>query len=142
MVAFTSHLSSWLASWMVGKHWVYDFQSVASAASFIYGFSFGVPTALWMVLRQFEPKVKLITIICLYGYSLCIFVPWAFLCLVPSAILSWLTLIATTAISGLFLARNLAPTVLEIAGPQATTILGAVGIVQLCFSIVLKLVFF
>ena len=121
---------------------MYDFQSVASAASFIYGFSFGMPAALWMLLRQYEPKVKLITIICLYGYSLCAFVPWAFICLIPSSILSWLALLGTAALSGLFLARNLAPTVLEIAGPQATTILGSVGIIQLCFSLILKLAFF
>ena len=48
----------------------------------------------------------------------------------------------TAALSGLFLARNLAPTVLEIAGPQATTILGIVGVIQICFSLILKLAFF
>jgi hypothetical protein len=142
VVAFTSHLSSWLASWMVGKNWAYDFESVVTAATLIYGFAFGAPALLWLLLRQFEPKVKLITILCLYGYSLCIFVPWAFFCLVPSAILSWVSLLGACVLSGLFLARNLAPTVLEIAGHHAATILGVVAFGQFCFSLTLKLSFF
>lgn len=127
---------------MVGKNWAYDFQSVVTAATLIYGFAFGAPVALWMLLRQYEPKVKLITIICLYGYSLVIFIPWAFICLQPYSAVSWITLLLTTAISGLFLARNLAPTVLEIGGQQAPTILGGVGLCQLIFSVILKFYFF
>lgn len=142
MVAFTSHLSSWLASWMVGGNWAYDFQSVISAASFVYGFAAGAPACLWLLLRQFEPKVKLITILCLYGYSLFVFIPWAFTCLIPSALLAWLTLLLTGIFSGLFLGRNLMPTIVEIAGQHAPTILGVVMGLQVIFSIVLKLFFF
>jgi hypothetical protein len=42
-VAVTSHINSWLLSWMSGKTWVYDFQSIVSALSLIYGFAAGVP---------------------------------------------------------------------------------------------------
>jgi hypothetical protein len=43
----------------------------------VYGFAGGVPLALWFVFRQFEARLRLITAICLYGYSLFIFIPAA-----------------------------------------------------------------
>jgi hypothetical protein len=55
----------------------YDFQSFLTLASLIYSFAGGVPVIMWLGLRQFNAKFKLITAICLYGYSLLIFVPIA-----------------------------------------------------------------
>jgi hypothetical protein len=142
VIAFTSHLSSWLASWMTGKNWVYDFQSIVTAASLIYGFAFGAPAAVWVALRQYDPKFRLITITCLYGYSMFVFIPWSFVCLQPFSILSWFTLLLAFACSGLLLARNLAPNILEITGNHGPSILGIIAFAQFCFSLSLKFFFF
>ena len=55
----------------------YDFQTVVSVATLIYGFASIVPLCIWFTLKQLEAKVKLITVICLYGYSLFHFIPAA-----------------------------------------------------------------
>lgn len=53
----------------------YDFQSFLTLASLIYSFAAGVPAVMWLGLRQFNAKLKLITAVCLYGYSLLVFIP-------------------------------------------------------------------
>jgi hypothetical protein len=53
----------------------YDFQSVITSSSLIYGFALGAPSAVWFVFKQYEPNLLLMSTICLYGYSLTIYVP-------------------------------------------------------------------
>lgn len=141
-VAVTSHISNWLSSWMSGKNWVYDFQSVVTVASLVYSFVGIVPLSLWFILRQLEAKVKLISLICLYGYSLFIFIPASLLCLVPSELASWLILTVAAVSSSIFLLRNLAPIFLAHARHQAQLFLAATGFVQVIFMLSLKLCFY
>ena len=53
----------------------YDFQSVISASSVIYGFAAFAPLTIWFIFKQFEQGLKFVTIVCLYGYSLLVFIP-------------------------------------------------------------------
>jgi hypothetical protein len=54
----------------------YDFQSVLTASSVVYGFAAGAPLGIWFALRQLTGlKVAIITTVCLYGYSLTVFIP-------------------------------------------------------------------
>lgn len=53
----------------------YDFESVMSLASLVYGFLGGVTAALYFLLRQLEASTSLTTVLCVYGYSLAIFIP-------------------------------------------------------------------
>ena len=42
----------------------------------IYGFAAGTPLSIWFALRQLTGlKVVLMTTVCLYGYSLFVFIP-------------------------------------------------------------------
>lgn len=54
---------------------VYDFQSIVTASSLIFGFAFGAPLAIWFGLKQINLNLKIVTIGCLYGYSLFVFIP-------------------------------------------------------------------
>lgn len=55
----------------------YDFQSVVTAASLIYGFAAGVPLAIYLTLGQYGARLALINCVCLYGYSLFVYIPAA-----------------------------------------------------------------
>lgn len=55
----------------------YDFNSVVSIAGVVYGFMVVVPTLIWFLFRQLETSTRLITVICVYGYSLFVFIPAA-----------------------------------------------------------------
>jgi len=141
-VAVTSHLNKWFSSWMKGITWIYDFQSVLNSCSIIYGYAVFVPLAVWFVFKQYDPKLRFVTILCLYGYSLFPFIPIALICLVPSTALCWLSLLAGAATSAVFLLRNLAPIVVAPDNKQATVLLGGVGLTQLIFAVIIKLYFY
>ena len=87
-LAVTSHINNWLTSWLLQKTWEYDFQSVVTASSLVYTFAAGVPCGVWFIFRQLtDAKLKLITLICLYGYSLLTFIPATLLCLLPLSLI-------------------------------------------------------
>lgn len=144
-LSVSANMHGWLQSWLNGNDlWRYNFQSVVSACSIIYGFSFLPPAALWFIFRQFEIKQhsKLANCICLYGYSMFIFIPATLICILPSALAKWLVLLGAGVSSGLFLLRNLAPILMEEARQQTFIILGAIAFVQLAFVLCLKFMFY
>ena len=53
----------------------YDFQSIVTASSLIYGFASCVPLGIWFILRQLGINLKIVTCVSLYGYSLFVFLP-------------------------------------------------------------------
>ena len=75
LIGVTSHISGFLNSWLAGTSWSYNFQSIVTASSLIYGFAAGVPAVIWLLLRQYDAKLCLVTSICVYGYSLFVYIP-------------------------------------------------------------------
>jgi hypothetical protein len=53
----------------------YDFNSVVSIAAVVYSFLGCVPLAIWFLFRQLETNTSLVAILCVYGYSLTVFIP-------------------------------------------------------------------
>ena len=53
----------------------YDFQSVLTASSLVYGYAFCAPVAIWFVFKQFDQNLKFVAVLCLYGYSLSVLLP-------------------------------------------------------------------
>jgi hypothetical protein len=54
---------------------VYDFESIVTASTLVFGFAIGAPLGIWFVLKQLSPNLRAVTIGCLYGYSLFVFIP-------------------------------------------------------------------
>jgi hypothetical protein len=59
---------------MSGKNWEYNFESVVTSASIVYGFAAGAPLVMYLILGQYGARFKLISAVCLYGYSLSIYI--------------------------------------------------------------------
>lgn len=74
-IAVSSHISRWLSSWMSGLNWEYNFESVVTSASIVYGFAIAVPLVVYIILGQYGARFKYITALCLYGYSLFVYIP-------------------------------------------------------------------
>ena len=53
----------------------YNFQSVLTASSLVYGFAGAAPVVIWFVFKQYDATLKFVSVVCLYGYSLTIFIP-------------------------------------------------------------------
>lgn len=141
-LAVTSHINSWMASWLYGKNWQYDFNSVVSIASVVYGFTVASTLLVWFLFRQLETNTSLITVLCVYGYSLFVFIPASIICLAPSELVSWLSLTVAAASSGLFLVRNFGPIVIQYANSRASIIIGCIGLIPSIFMLTLKLGFY
>jgi len=84
----------------------YNFNQLTLAGTVIYSYVTLLPLVIWLGLRYYEAQKRLVDVICIYGYTLGIFVPVSVLCVLPSEILRWFLVFTGGAISGIFLLSN------------------------------------
>jgi hypothetical protein len=41
----------------------------------VYGFAFFAPVVIWFVFKQYDAALQFVAVLCLYGYSLAVFLP-------------------------------------------------------------------
>jgi len=111
-MAITGNLASYLAfvpkmtdNGKMGR-WQYDFTQLTVAGSVIYSYVTLLPLLFWLLLRYYEASKKLADVLCIYGYTMAIFVPISVLCVLPSNLLRWLLVLLGGAISSIFLLSN------------------------------------
>jgi len=111
-MAITGNLASYLAfvpkmtdNGKMGR-WQYDFSQLTVAGSVIYSYVTLLPLLFWLLLRYYEASKKLADVLCIYGYTMAIFVPISVLCVLPSNLLRWLLVLLGGAISSIFLLSN------------------------------------
>ncbi len=66
---FSSTIAGYLAAHVSHEPYSYQFSTLPSAATLIYGYTFCVPVICWGVLRWYKCEPSLLDTICLYGYS-------------------------------------------------------------------------
>ena len=72
----------------------------------MYSYVTLLPLVLWLLLRYYEASKRLVDVLCIYGYTLGVFVPISILCVLPSDLLRWLLVFAGGAVSAIFLLSN------------------------------------
>ncbi|KAJ8679183.1 hypothetical protein QAD02_014970 [Eretmocerus hayati] len=107
-------------------HWKYDFHLVSQAATCIFLYAFLLPLILWGSLlwtrsqtqatdhELIEPSdmtIGLLELLCLYGYSLTIYIPVAFLWTIQIPLLQWTLVIVAAVLSGGVLLKSLLPVI-------------------------------
>ncbi|XP_031550509.1 protein YIPF1-like [Actinia tenebrosa] len=115
-LVFTTAISGNLASYLAttGDHeWVYDFHKVTLAAGAIYTYAFLIPTALWGLLmwRRSNAGYSFLEILCVYGYSLSIYIPISILWTIPFDWLRWIFVVIGMVLSGSVLLLTFWPAV-------------------------------
>uniref|UniRef100_A0A6M2DHK8 Protein YIPF n=1 Tax=Xenopsylla cheopis TaxID=163159 RepID=A0A6M2DHK8_XENCH len=92
--------------------WHYDFHLVSYAATTIFCYCVLIPIALWAVfkwsLKTVDPdnleenisSPSVLSLLCIYGYSLAIYIPVSILWSIQVSILQWILLITATFFSG------------------------------------------
>jgi hypothetical protein len=80
---------------------------VPVAGSILYSFGFGFPLALWLCMKIFKLDMKYVSLICLYGYSLCCLIPVLILCSTGFGWIQWIFLTYGIANSSAFVLINL-----------------------------------
>ena len=123
---------------MNASTWEYDLQSMVNAASVVYGYAGLAPVLAYLGLGQLGVEARFLTLICLYGYSLCVFIAASLVCLTPSNTAIWLALLGAGAWSSVFLMRNMVPLVAQVSQHNVQSATIAIAVLQFVFVICLK----
>lgn len=125
-----------------GSLWRYDFSLVTQAFALVGGSVAVVPAAAWAVLRYHgAPPVSLVTLVCLWGYSLVHYVPATLLCAIPSVGVRWAAAAFAAVGAALFLTRAIVPLVRDSNALVAPVVLTVAGL-QFVLGLLLRLYFF
>lgn len=124
-IAINGNLAKYLQTVnSAGHHWRYDFHLVSYAATTIFLYACLLPAGLWAAFKWSSKSTNteedliesyatpaLLELICLYGYSLAVYVPVAFLWTIQINWLQWSLLALGTFLSGGVLLRSLLPVI-------------------------------
>ena len=115
---------------------------VPVAGSILYSFGFGFPLALWLCMKIFKLSMKYVSLICLYGYSLCCLIPVLVLCSTGFGWIQWLVLTYGIANSTAFVLINLWNKIKSLEERNKYIFLGIFGGGQFILFLILKYYFF
>ncbi|XP_045778340.1 protein YIPF1 [Maniola jurtina] len=120
-IAVSGNISNYLQHANTTVHWRYNYHLVSYAATAILCYVWLVPLALWAALKwtatdtqdeietQVSSSPSMISLFCLYGYSLSIYIPVAVLWTIQVSWLQWLFVLMAAFVSGAVLIFWLLP---------------------------------
>ncbi|XP_006898911.1 PREDICTED: protein YIPF2 [Elephantulus edwardii] len=129
-------------------HYSPQFHKVTVASVTIYCYAGLVPLALWGFLqwrrgvRERMGPYSFLETVCVYGYSLSVFIPTVVLWLIPVPWLQWLFGVLALALSAAGLVFTLWPVVREDTRPAAAALLSTVVLLHALLALGCKLYFF
>ncbi|KAH8293359.1 hypothetical protein KR018_011574 [Drosophila ironensis] len=123
-IAISGNIASYLHQANDGYHWHYNFHLVSYAATCIFLYANLLPAILWALFKYSLKPVdeaeavetdsasytpSLLSLMCIYGYSLAIYVPVSILWVINISLLQWLLVITAALLSGTVLIAVLTP---------------------------------
>jgi len=125
-IAISGNIADFLSTSAPEGHstWHYDFHKVSLAATAVFSYAGLVPSILYTVLWYCGScSLTFLELLCLYGYSLSIYIPVSVLWLIPSTAWQWLCVLLGAGLSGAVLAIPLYPAVRNNAVRGATLLM-------------------
>ncbi|XP_061348478.1 uncharacterized protein LOC133293872 [Gastrolobium bilobum] len=132
---------TYIAHKVKNKEWDYDINMVTWSAGLFYGYVTIVPLCLYVILKYFSAPAGLVQLLCLYGYSLFVFIPALCMSVVPLEIFRWVIAGVAGLMSATFLALNLRAHI-KSAGERWFLIVAGIFLLQLALAVVLKIYIF
>uniref|UniRef100_A0A1B6DHK5 Protein YIPF n=1 Tax=Clastoptera arizonana TaxID=38151 RepID=A0A1B6DHK5_9HEMI len=115
-LVFTIAISGNLANYLQtaasrSYHWKYDFHAVTLSATAIFSYAWLLPSILWGILKWqgSQAQLGLMELLCVYGYSLSIYIPISILWLIQIGWLQWLLVFIGALLSGMVLITAILP---------------------------------
>nr|XP_023030103.1 protein YIPF1 isoform X2 [Leptinotarsa decemlineata] len=119
-IAISSNIANYLQHANETYHWRYDFHLVSYAATTIFLYVTLVPSILWGLLKwsmqvhnieglDEDMSPGALELICVYGYSLFIYIPVSVLWSIQISLMQWILVLLGTFISGSVLLLTLMP---------------------------------
>nr|CAG4648856.1 EOG090X0CJ3 [Polyphemus pediculus] len=146
-IAIMGNIADYLHSGGEGQHWRYDFRKVSISATTIFSYALLLPMLLWVFLwwrnKQGEKvSLGLMEIVCLYGYSLAIYIPISVLWTIPFPWTQWTLVFVGAALSGSVLVLSLWGPLSVSPKGLAVAVLAAVLFCHFLLAAGLQLYFF
>lgn len=148
-IAISGNISTFLVN--LGKadyKYTPEFRKVTIAATAIFSYAWLVPLALWGVLLWRSNKVmnlvsySFMEIVCVYGYSLAVYIPAVIIWIVPSVWLQWLSIVIALCLSGTVLVMTFWPAVRDDHPKIYIAILSAIVTFNVLLAVGCKMYFF
>ncbi|XP_011176792.1 protein YIPF1 [Zeugodacus cucurbitae] len=121
-IAISGNIASYLQHANDNYHWRYNFHLVSYAATCIFIYANLFPIALWALFKYSLKPItddvetesadyspSLLSLMCIYGYSLFIYIPVSVLWVIQISLLQWLLVITAALLSGSVLIFVLTP---------------------------------
>lgn len=119
-IAISGNIANYLQHANTNYHWKYDFHLVSYAATSIFLYVTLVPSALWGLLKwstqvddieglEEDVTPGALELICIYGYSLFIYIPVSILWSIQINFLQWSLVLLATFVSGSVLLLTMMP---------------------------------
>ncbi|KAG6925969.1 Yip1 domain family member 2 [Chelydra serpentina] len=129
-------------------HYSPQFHKVTVAGAVIYGYAWLAPLALWGYLQWRKGRsshvgsYSFLETVCVYGYSLFVYIPTSILWLIPAAWLQWLLMAFAAALSGSLLVLAFWPLLRSDSKPATLATLAAMVSLHVLLAVGCKLYFF
>lgn len=148
-LVFTTAIAGNLANYMyVGSsgeyHWKYDFHKVSFAATAIFSYWWILPTAIFSFLWFTGNQIgyTFLEILCVYGYSLAIFIPISILWVIQFSWFQWILVIIGTLMSGGVLVFVFLPAVRKTTKKYTWAMIVLIFLLHASLAVGFKLYFF
>nr|XP_039252130.1 protein YIPF1-like [Styela clava] len=121
-----------------------EFHRLVIAMVIVYGYTFLIPLVIRGILffTKMQASYGYLDILCLYGYSMFMFIPLSFLLLIPNCTVEWILVVITAVISGMVILVSLWPKMREEGTKRTMIILAVVFVLHFAFSLSFRLYFF
>lgn len=149
MLAATGNFADWIDfasknGMQQSYAWTYDFTKMTFGATIVYGYTMLIPLLVYLALRYAGARTTLVDLLCLYGYSLFIYVPASILCIPPSPVVQWIFVAVAAIASTTFVVRSLR---FVLRRDQCNERIGAIviavaALLSVAFAVTLKLFLF
>ncbi|XP_069087619.1 protein YIPF2 isoform X1 [Pleurodeles waltl] len=148
-VAISGNLANFLEDHSDSSyHYSPQFHKVSIAGIVIYSYAWLVPLGLWGFLKWrqgYSPGVdtySFLETVCVYGYSLFVYIPTALLCLIQNPWLQWTLILCATLISCSVLVLTFWPNIQGDTKLVAISTIASLVILHILLAISCKLYFF
>ncbi|XP_028831611.1 protein YIPF1 [Denticeps clupeoides] len=148
-IAISGNISTFLKSQGEPNYkYMPEFRKVTMAATAIYSYAWLVPLALWGVLTWRQSKVvsmvsyTFLEIVCVYGYSLFIYIPAVVLWIIPYEVLRWCSILVALCLSGSVLVLTFWPAIRSDRPRIVMAVLLAVVGLHVLLAVGCKMYFF
>jgi hypothetical protein len=148
MLAATGNFADWIdfasQHGMQSYAWTYDFTKMTFGATIVYGYASLIPFLVYLALRYAGARTSLVDLLCLYGYSLFIYVPASILCIPPSPVVQWIFVALAALASTAFQVRSLRFVLRRDQCNQriGSLVISAAALLSVAFAVTLKLFLF